>query len=168
MSQSSHINSNLMNSNNNNTNNLHHHPGGGDAGQNENENHLIGNILAEEDEYNSGSDIEESKLLSATTGAGAGTYISNANNGSGSGSGSGTSNVGASGVAGGFGQISGKLTPFGGPAAFGLPGSSHYGGAFNNSGIPDRVGSTSGGDLNNKYFDSPTGKKQLATQPTQN
>ena len=43
-----------MNSNNNNTNNLHHHPGGGDAGQNENENHLIGNILAEEDEYNSG------------------------------------------------------------------------------------------------------------------
>ena len=49
MSQSSHINSNLMNSNNN-----HHHPGGGDAGQNENENHLIGNILAEEDEYNSG------------------------------------------------------------------------------------------------------------------
>jgi hypothetical protein len=42
-----------MNSNNN-TNNLHHHTGGGDAGQNENENHLIGNILAEEDEYNSG------------------------------------------------------------------------------------------------------------------
>lgn len=40
--------------NSNNTNNLHHHPGGGDAGQNENENHLIGNILAEEDEYNSG------------------------------------------------------------------------------------------------------------------
>jgi hypothetical protein len=36
-----------------------------------------------------------------------------------------------------------------GPAAFGLPGSSHYGGAFNNSGIPDRVGSTSGADLNN-------------------
>jgi len=28
--------------------------GGADAGQNENENHLIGNILAEEDEYNSG------------------------------------------------------------------------------------------------------------------
>ena len=52
-------------------------------------------------------------------------------------------------MAGGFGQISGKLTPFGGPAAFGLPGSSHYGGAFNNSGIPDRVGSTSGADLNN-------------------
>ena len=50
MSQPSHINSNLMNSNNNH----HHHPGGADAGQNENENHLIGNILAEEDEYNSG------------------------------------------------------------------------------------------------------------------
>ena len=38
-----------MNSNNNNTH--HHLP---DAAQNENENHLIGNILAEEDEYNSG------------------------------------------------------------------------------------------------------------------
>ena len=52
MSQSSHINSNLMNS----SSISHQHPGvgGGDAGQNENENHLIGNILAEEDEYNSG------------------------------------------------------------------------------------------------------------------
>lgn len=50
MSQASHINSNLMNSNN-----THHQlPAGGDTGQNENENHLIGNILAEEDEYNSG------------------------------------------------------------------------------------------------------------------
>jgi hypothetical protein len=39
-----------MNSNNN--NNTHHHLP--DAAQNENENHLIGNILAEEDEYNSG------------------------------------------------------------------------------------------------------------------
>jgi hypothetical protein len=37
-----------MNSNNN----THHHLP--DAAQNENENHLIGNILAEEDEYNSG------------------------------------------------------------------------------------------------------------------
>ena len=34
---------------------INSNPGGaGDHGQNENENHLIGNILAEEDEYNSG------------------------------------------------------------------------------------------------------------------
>ena len=45
--------------------------------------------------------------------------------------------------------MTGKLTTFGGTSAFGLPGSSAYGGAFNNSGIPDRVGSTSGADLNN-------------------
>jgi hypothetical protein len=43
---------------------------------------------------NIGSDIEESKLLSATTGAGA-NY--NANNSSGGGSGSGSSNVGGAG-----------------------------------------------------------------------
>ena len=50
MSQSSHINSNLMNSS---MSANPSGPGAGDAGQNENENHLIGNILAEEDE-NSG------------------------------------------------------------------------------------------------------------------
>jgi hypothetical protein len=36
-------------------------PGAGDAGQNENENHLIGNILAEEDE-NSGKYSQNSCL----------------------------------------------------------------------------------------------------------
>lgn len=55
MSQSSHINSNIMNSS---MSSSAINPGGsgagGDPGQNENENHLIGNILAEEDEYNSG------------------------------------------------------------------------------------------------------------------
>jgi hypothetical protein len=53
--------------------------------------------------YHLGSDIEESKLLSATTGAGA-NYINNANNSSSGGSGSGTSNNAGGNVgSGGFG-----------------------------------------------------------------
>lgn len=144
----SHINSNNTNLLNNQNNNLNQ---GQEPAQNENENHLIGNILAED---NSDSDIDE---------GGGNINTKLGNNGGGGGLGlsgsasSGNQNTPA------FGNGA-KLGGFGAAAGFGSIGANApYGGAFNNTGIPDRVGSTPVSDLGlQKYYgqhDSPIGKK---------
>ena len=69
--------------------------------------------------------------------------------GIGSGSGGGANSATQNNNAAGFGGTGQKLGGFGGAAGFGSIGSNApYGGAFNNSGIPERVGSTPSSDLN--------------------
>lgn len=136
----SHINSNNTNLLNNLNNNLNQ---GQEPVQNENENHLIGNILAED---NSDSDNDDG-------GNNMNTKLGN-NGGLGNAS-SGNQNTPA------FGN--GAKLGFGAAAGFGSIGANApYGGAFNNTVIPDRVGSTPVSDLGLKYYgqhDSPIGKK---------
>ena len=81
------------------------------------------------------SDIDESVNIAKIMGNGGGT-------GTGSGSGGGRDNAGQN-ITSAFGAGQ-KLGGFGGAAGFGSIGSNApYGGAFNNSGIPERVGSSS-------------------------
>ncbi len=132
----SHINSNNTNLLNNQNNNLNQ---GQEPVQNENENHLIGNILAED---NSGKEtyliIVDIDSDNDDGGNNMNTKLGN-NGGLGNAS-SGNQNTPA------FGN--GAKLGFGAAAGFGSIGANApYGGAFNNTVIPDRVGSTPVSDL---------------------